>query len=56
MRGPLLAIDSPFRPFQHLDDVVTLKVPQADGLVAGGAVNGLHDREQHLVCGDSGGA
>ena len=56
MRGPLLAIDSPFRPFQHLDDVVALKIPQADWLAAGGAVNGLHDREQHLVYGDLGGA
>lgn len=56
MRGPLLAIDSPFRPFQHLDDVVTLKIPQADWLAAGGALNGLYDREQHLVYGDLGGA
>ena len=56
MSGPLLAIDSPFCPFQHLDDVVTLHIAQAYRLMAGRAVGGLRDREQHLVYGDLGGA
>jgi len=56
MSGPLVAIDSPFCPFQHLDDVVTLHIAQAYRLIAGRAVAGLREREQHLIYGDLGGA